>query len=238
MSIRPLLAVAFVTCVAVTLPAAAGAQNAASAPAGAPAAPAVKMITPPPAQTMIDDAVAAAKVSHKNVLAEFGASWCTWCHSFENFLADATGGKIMRDNFELVHLVVDESPDKKALENPGSSAMKTAMGGEKDGIPFFFFLDANGQKIADSEIMPDNGGVGHPNTPEEVAAFDKLLQKVAPNMTADQRTVIHDDLTKMAADRKVMEDAARAKAKIRSDSIAKVRADSVARVKAAGGGGN
>jgi len=86
-----------------------------------------------------------------------------------------------------VTLDVMESTQKKELENPGGMELMTKWGGAQSGLPFFVILDAKGNKIADSNIMPGNKNVGYPGTPEEVAVFDALLQKVARRMTADQR---------------------------------------------------
>ena len=56
----------------------------------------------------------------------------------------------MADHFVFVKLIVQENADKKALETPGGAEMKSAMGGEKAGLPFYFFLDKDGKKIGDS----------------------------------------------------------------------------------------
>jgi thiol:disulfide interchange protein len=152
---------------------------------------------PRAAKALVNEAVATAGAAHKNVLVDFGASWCGWCHRFDAFIADSVAGKLMRDNFVVVPLIALESVGKKQLENDGAEALMKQMGGT-GGIPFFFFLDSAGRKIGDSNIMPQNGNVGHPNTPEEVDAFDVLLKRVAPRMTAADRRVIWDFLTRMA----------------------------------------
>jgi thiol:disulfide interchange protein len=152
---------------------------------------------PRPAKALVDEAMAHAKAMHKNVLVEFGASWCGWCKRFEAFLAEPTVGKLMLDNFVVVHLVVQEVAAKKALENEGGAAMLKQMGGT-GGIPYFFILDSAGKKIGDANIMPNNGNVGHPNTPEEVAAFDRLLERTAPHMSAAQRRLVWEYLTRIA----------------------------------------
>jgi thiol:disulfide interchange protein len=161
--------------------------------AQAPATPA-----PQPAQTLVDAAVKTAKAEHKAVLVEFGASWCGWCHRFDAFLHAPVVGKLMTDNYVIVSLTVDESPDKKALDNPGAAELMKAMRGGGE-LPYFFFLDATGKKLADANVEPDGTDIGHPDTPVEVDAFDKLLQATAPHMTAAQRAQIHEFLTKMAA---------------------------------------
>lgn len=102
----------------------------------------------------------------------------------------------MTDHYVLVTLIVEESPDKKALENPGAAELKSEMGGEKSGLPFYFFLDQEGKKLADSMAMPGGKNIGHPANAEEIKAFDGLLERTAPRMTKEQRAKIADYLTK------------------------------------------
>lgn len=146
--------------------------------------------TPPPAQALVDSAVRSAAAGHRAVLVKWGASWCGWCHRLDAFLADTGVGPIMAAHFVVVALVTEETPANKALENPGSDVLKTAMGGAASGLPFFVVLDSAGRKIADSNMMPGGNNVGHPDTPEEVAAFDQFLIRTAPRMTPEERTRI------------------------------------------------
>jgi thiol-disulfide isomerase/thioredoxin len=153
---------------------------------------------PPPAQVLVDAAVRTATAEHKAVLVKFGASWCGWCHRFDAFLADTGVGPIMAANFVPVSLVTQETRVNKALENPGSDALMKAWGGAASGLPFFVVLDSTGTKIADSNIMPDGSNVGHPATPEEVAAFDQLLVRTAPRITPAERARIRAYLDRIA----------------------------------------
>ena len=152
---------------------------------------------PRSARALVDEAVVAARAAHKNVLVEFGASWCGWCRRFETFLAEPNVGKLMQDNFVVVHLVVQEVPALKALENDGGAALMTQMGGA-GGLPFFFILDAAGKKIGDANLLPNNASVGHPDTPDEVNAFVGLLERTAPRMSAAQRRQVWEYLTRIA----------------------------------------
>ena len=87
----------------------------------------------------------------------------------------------------------------KAQENPGAEAVMNEMGGANSGLPFFFFLDKAGKKIANSNVMPDGGNIGHPATAEEIKAFAGLLERTAPRMSGAQRGLIVDHLTKLAS---------------------------------------
>jgi hypothetical protein len=145
--------------------------------------------TPAAAQVLVAAAIHQAKLEHKLVLVKFGASWCGWCHRFDDFLADSGVGRIMSAHFVIVGMTTLEVPAKKALENPGSAELMKAMGGG-GGLPFFFVLDTSGRKLGDANIMPGGSNVGHPNTPAEVAAFDTLLARVAPAITPAERARI------------------------------------------------
>ena len=72
------------------------------------------------------------------------------------------------------------------------------LGGEKSGLPFFAFLDAKGKKLADSNVMPGNQNIGYPAAPDEIAAFEKLLERTAPRMKAADREKVVAYLKKAA----------------------------------------
>lgn len=151
--------------------------------------------TPPPAQELINAALKTAKAENKTVMVDFSASWCGWCKRLDTFLHSPEVGKLMSDNYVFVTLIVQETPDKKALENPGAGEMMNEMGGS--GLPFYFFLDKEGKKLADSMAMPGHKNIGHPGNAEEIKAFDGLLEQTAPRLTKEQRAKIADYLTKM-----------------------------------------
>jgi thioredoxin-related protein len=152
----------------------------------------------PPAQTIIDRALKTAKAENKTLFVHFGASWCEWCKQLDAMLSSKEIGKLISDNFVLVNLTVQESDDKKALENPGAQEIMERNGAGKAGVPYYLFLDKDGKKIADSLAMPKGGNIGYPATPEEIKTFEGLLPKAAPRMTAAQRATISDYLRKHA----------------------------------------
>jgi thiol:disulfide interchange protein len=170
-----------------------------SAQAGTLPASSKTSAAPQTAQALVSAAVATARAEHKNVLVYFSASWCGWCHRFADFLASPDAGRLMHDNFVVVRLDALESRDKVDQENPGADdLLKKMSGGANTGIPFYFVLDGSGKKIADSLIMPGHGNVGHPAEPQEVAAFVKQLETIAPGMTPAQRKEIGAFLDEMA----------------------------------------
>jgi hypothetical protein len=88
-----------------------------------------------------------------------------------------------------VHCTVQESAPKKALETPGGDELLKAVGGPS-GLPYFAFLDKNGEPIVNS-MRPGEGGkpadnIGHPYNPEEVDWFMTMVGKAAPRMTREE----------------------------------------------------
>jgi len=183
-------------CLAVGLltPAALRAQQSSTA---APQAQSELSAPPPPAQQLVDEGLATARAQEKNVLVYFTASWCGWCHRFQTMLEDPVIGPLMAKYFVPVRLTVQERGDKEPLNNPGSAELLKKMG-STGGIPFYFMLDASGKKLGDANGMPDGSNIGHPYTDEEVKAFEGVLARTAPRMSAAERTQVGTYLTRVA----------------------------------------
>jgi thioredoxin-related protein len=160
--------------------------------------PVVSAPAPPSAESLVDAAVKTAKSQNKMVLVHFGASWCVWCRHLDDMLQGPELGKLFADHFVIVHLTVQESDDKKQLENPGAEQMMTKEGAGKSGVPVFMFFDQAGNKIADSLALPNRANIGYPASPEEIEAFGGILEKTTPRMTPAQRASIIDYLKKHA----------------------------------------
>jgi len=143
--------------------------------------------TPPAADQVLNTAVQTAKAQQKNVLILFGASWCSWCKRLDAMLASPEVGKLFHDSYVIEHLTIQESKDKLHLENPGAQAMVDSAGGKGSGVPVYLFFDSSGNPLATSMAMPGGKNIGHPATPEEIEAFDGLLEKTAPRMSVEQR---------------------------------------------------
>lgn len=103
--------------------------------------------------------------------------------------------KFFEDNYIIRHLVVDESKDKLALENPGAKELRTKYHGDGQGIPFWLVFDKEGNLLSDSKMRgkmegPEKGAnTGCPATEKEVAYFVEVLQKTS-KLTGEQLEII------------------------------------------------
>lgn len=135
------------------------------------------------ADAVMKEAFQKAVAENKNVFLMFHASWCGWCHKMDNSMNDPVCKKFFDDNFIICHLVVDESKDKKDLENPGADELRKKYHGDGQGIPFWLIFDKAGNMLADSKIRaagegPEKGeNSGCPATEKEVDFFIDVLKK-------------------------------------------------------------
>lgn len=153
---------------------------------------------PEKADAVLNAALQRAGGENKTVLLIFHASWCGWCKRLDAALESPDLKNIMNDHYVVSHLDVMESKANKKLENPGGNEMMGELGGAKSGLPFYAFLNREGKKIADSNVMPEDQNIGYPGSAEEIVAFEKLLKKTAPGMTDAQRGQIIAYLQKNA----------------------------------------
>ncbi|MDB5209148.1 MAG: hypothetical protein JWR72_4223 [Flavisolibacter sp.] len=132
----------------------------------------------PAADAVLKPVYAKAAKENKKVLLIFHASWCGWCRKMDASLADSSIKKAIDKSYEIAHLTVYESKDKTELENPGALEVLTKFGGADKGLPYWFVLDANGNKLADSQYKPGEN-TGCPASAEEVAYFIGVLSKTS-----------------------------------------------------------
>ena len=153
---------------------------------------------PASAEVIIKEAEAEAAKTNKNVFVIFHASWCGWCHKMDNSMNDAKLKSFFDKNYVVVHLTVDESRDKKLLENPGAAELRKKYNGELQGLPYWFIIDAKGNLLADSRLKTGNAkavSVGCPASKEEVNYFVQVLKKTA-TLNSEQLTLIEDRFLK------------------------------------------
>lgn len=153
--------------------------------------------TPPAsADEIMKEAFRAAAKENKNVFVMFHASWCGWCHRMDKSMNDPACQQFFTDNYVIRHLVVDESKDKKNLENPGADEMRNKYHGQGQGIPFWLIFDKDGNLLADSKMRetgdgPEKGqNSGCPAAENEVNYFISVLQKTA-TLSKEQSAIIY-----------------------------------------------
>ena len=161
---------------------------------------AVAQTKPASADVIIKNAIAEAAKTHKNVFVIFHASWCGWCHKMDNAMNDGEMKPFFNNNYVIVHLTVDESKDKKNLENPGANELLQKYHGENQGIPYWFILNSRGNFLADSRKPDDKTpgklrSVGCPAEKDEVGYFVNVLKKTS-SLNDDQLALIQQRFLK------------------------------------------
>lgn len=152
--------------------------------------------TPPSADEIMKDAYQQAAKENKNVFVIFHASWCVWCHRMDSSMNDASCKKYFDDNYVIRHMTVDESKDKKNLENPGADEFRNKYGGKDLGIPYWLIFDPKGELLADSRIRMDGNvnstpgdNSGCPAVEKEVDYFIKVLKQTSKLDASDEAAV-------------------------------------------------
>ena len=156
----------------------------------------------PSSDEVLKSAYDQARLENKNVFVIFHASWCGWCHKMDSSMNDISCRKFFSDNYITCHLTVDESKDKKNLENAGAVEFRINYHGENAGLPFWLIFDKNGKLLADSKMRPEGAGpetkgenIGCPASIDEVAYFVHLL-KTTSKLSPDQLKIIEERFSK------------------------------------------
>lgn len=159
-----------------------------------------------PAAKIMDDAYALASKENKKVFVIFHASWCSWCKRMDSIMNMPELKPLFDKNFVIRHLVVQEVPNKKNLENPGAQEFMVKNNGDKQGIPFWLIFDVKGELLADSRMpAKDKAGkdiltnTGCPANPDEVAYFTGLLKKTTSLKEAELKLIAEKFAMKQAA---------------------------------------
>lgn len=146
--------------------------------------------TPKAAEELMATAQARAAQRKAAVMVIFHASWCGWCKRLDAFMERPSQKPVFAKYYEIVHLDVLESGDKKALENPGGEAMMEKWGGKGAGLPFIAVVDAKGKLIVNSLKNGKPGAnVGCPWEPDEVAWFMTMVGK-SSSMTPEEKKAL------------------------------------------------
>jgi thiol-disulfide isomerase/thioredoxin len=169
------------------------------------------VVPPTDAHAALRSALDRASADDKKVFLTFGAPWCGWCHKLEDFLARPEIGAIMARDFVVQKIDIDRMTS-------GKDILKTYRADESGGIPWFVVLDAKGEKLSTSDLLPGPvKNIGYPAEPKEIDAFMGVIEKQSRRIPSDQIAQLRRELTqagqKIVADMKARADAARAKPK-------------------------
>lgn len=140
------------------------------------------------ADKILEKAFAQAKKEKKNVFVMYHASWCKWCKKMENNMEDPSVKPFFDKSYVTTFLVVQESKDKKNLENPGAEDILKKYKADNSGIPFWQIYDANGKLLGDS-FNAKGENLGCPATVEEVAEFTDKLKKSSKLSEKDRKKI-------------------------------------------------
>lgn len=140
------------------------------------------------AEEMLAEAMAQSKSQSKRTFLWFGAPWCAYCDLMVRFFASDEVAQVFGSVFVPVKIDIDRMRGGKAL------AIQYGRS-EKDGLPFFVILNADGRVVADSRSP--RGNVGFPVEPFEVEYFLKVVGETASTLTPAQLAVLNAALTKL-----------------------------------------
>lgn len=140
----------------------------------------------PNAEKILSAAYKQAKKEDKNVFILFHASWCGWCKKMDASMNDSAVAKYFTDNYVIIHLTVEETPDKKNLENEGGYTLKTKYHGATAGLPLWLIMDTKRNLLGDSQVRPvgtpltaAGSNIGCPADKDGLKHFTDLLRKTS-----------------------------------------------------------
>lgn len=137
-----------------------------------------------PADSILAAGLAQAKKQKKRIFLHFGAPWCGWCHRLEDWMATRQVKAILGKDFIDVKIDIDRTIGGKEM-------LARYRRSERGGIPWFAFLGASGDVLANSNGS-DGKNIGFPYTDEEIAKFRDILATAATQIT-------EQDLDKLGA---------------------------------------
>jgi len=131
----------------------------------------------------IADALATAKREHKDVLLQFGANWCGWCHKLHNlFRSDKDIAAFLQANYVLVLVDVDKVDGK-----PHNTEINERYGNPcRFGLPALVVLDADGKQLTTQDSGKLEEGDHH--DPAKVLAFLKQWSPATPNPSKEGKS--------------------------------------------------
>ncbi len=125
--------------------------------------------------------LAAAKSQDKMVFLHFGAPWCGWCVKLDDWMSSPEIAEILAEAFVNVKI------DTKRMT--GGQAMLDAHGrGKSGGVPWFEFLDADGNAQVNSN--GPEGNTGYPAQPAELEWFGQMLRNSGAKLSPEDITAL------------------------------------------------
>jgi len=113
-------------------------------------------------------ALKAARKTHRNVLLQFGANWCGWCHKFHAlFASDKAIAATLQKNYIVVMVDVNANHNADVVARYGSPT--------RFGLPVLVVLGADGTQRTTEDTAKLESGDHH--DPARVLAF---LRQWAP----------------------------------------------------------
>ncbi|HTV06816.1 MAG TPA: thioredoxin family protein [Acidobacteriaceae bacterium] len=157
----------------------------------------------PSAAEILQRAESQARSGHKNIMLEFGASWCINCKLYDRMLDDHSMHAILSRYFVFTTMDTGERPnDHHHADTPGGVAFENSIGGKNAGWPFLVILNHAGKPIVNSDRpdpkSPSGDNIGYPVLPQEVDWFIVMLRRGAPSMSQHDLDKVHAWLTARA----------------------------------------
>ncbi|MDQ7012390.1 MAG: thioredoxin family protein [Planctomycetota bacterium] len=137
------------------------------------------------ASAILDDALAQARDEDKLAFVHFGAPWCSWCHRLEAFLAREDVIEVLGDHFIDVKIDTDRTIG-------GGDMLSEMRKSQRGGIPWFAFLDPDGEIVTHSSERGQN--IGYPAAPDEADVFLEMLGKTKRDITEAQLEFLKTEL--------------------------------------------
>jgi thiol:disulfide interchange protein len=112
----------------------------------------------------VAQALATAKKENKNVLLQFGANWCGWCHRLHQlFETDKAIAQKLKSDYVVVMIDVNEEHNEVVNKQYGSPTT--------NGLPVLVVLDSTGKQLTTQDTGKLEEGDHH--DPAKVMAFLK-----------------------------------------------------------------
>ena len=108
----------------------------------------------PPAAAILQRAESQAHAQHKNIMLDFGASWCINCKLYDRMIDDPSIGPILSRHFIFITMNTGErANDSRHANTPGGVAFEDSVGGKGAGWPFLVILNPDGKPLIDSRAI-------------------------------------------------------------------------------------